>query len=120
MKEIQLLLDITASLKARYIGKLDFSLDGRLVGDIDEALVREMFDLEIYGGNKHKYDGYHRPTGKKVQIKSSMRYNFSYPFDVNLQHFIAVHIEPNGTLEVIYNGPGKYINKFLKDNNRKS
>ncbi|WP_339667204.1 DUF6998 domain-containing protein, partial [Maribacter arcticus] len=33
---------------------------------------------------------------------------------------IAVHIEPNGTLEVIYNGPGKYINKFLKDNNRKS
>tara|TARA_R110000744_G_scaffold255225_2_gene370748 strand:+ start:12617 stop:13069 length:453 start_codon:yes stop_codon:yes gene_type:complete len=120
MKEIQELLDITAALKERYKSKLDFSLDGRLVGDIGEALVSEMFDLEIYGGNKHKYDGYHRPTGKKVQIKSSMRYNFSYPFDVNLQHFIAVHIEPNGTLEVIYNGPGKYINKFLKDNNRKS
>ena len=52
MKEIQELLDITAALKERYKSKLDFSLDGRLVGDIGEALVSEMFDLEIYGGNK--------------------------------------------------------------------
>lgn len=120
MKEIQQLLDITASLKERYKGKLDFSLDGRLVGDIGEALVSEMFDIEIYGGNNQNYDGYHRPTNKKVQIKASMAFNFSYPFDIDLEHYIAVHIEPNGTLAVLYNGPGKYVNKFLKDNKRKS
>ncbi|GBF18027.1 MULTISPECIES: DUF6998 domain-containing protein [Arenibacter] len=120
MKEIQELLDITASLKERYKGKLDFSLDGRLVGDIGEALVSEKFDIELYGKNEHRYDGFHRPTNKKVQIKASMAYNFSYPHNIDLEHFIAVHLEPDGTLEVLYNGPGEYINKFLKDNNRKS
>lgn len=120
MKEIQQLLNITASLKAQYEGKLDFSLDGRLVGDIGEALVSAKFDIELYGKNEPTYDGFHRPTNKKVQIKSSMAYNFSYPYDVDLEHYIAVHIEPDGSLEVLYNGPGKYINKFLKDNQRKS
>ena len=119
MKEIQQLLDITSSLKKEFQGKLNFSLDGRLVGDIGEALVSEMFDIELYGKNNHNYDGFHRSTKKQVQIKASMAYNFSYPFDIDLEHFIAVHIEPDGTLEVLYNGPGKYINKFLKDNNRK-
>lgn len=120
MKEIQELLDITAALKERYKSKLDFSLDGRLVGDIGEALVSKKFDIELYGKNEHRYDGFHRPTNKKVQIKASMAYNFSYPYNIDLEHFIAVHLEPDGTLEVLYNGPGKYINKFLKDNNRKS
>ncbi|MFV1450297.1 hypothetical protein VBZ51_14170 [Maribacter sp. HS] len=120
MKEIQQLLDITSSLKKQFQGKLDFSLDGRLVGDIGEALVSEMFDIEIYGGNKHTYDGYHRPSNIKVQIKASMSYNFSYPFDIDLEHYIAVHINPDGTLEVLYNGPVKYINNFLKDKKRKS
>lgn len=122
MKEIQQLLDITASLKKQFEGKLDFSLDGRLVGDIGEALVSEKFDIELYGKNEHRYDGFHRLTNKKVQIKASMGYNFNYhyPFNVDLEHYIAVHINTDGSLEVIDNGPGKYINQFLKDNNRKS
>ena len=120
MKEIQQLLNISASLKEQYSGKLDFSLDGRLVGDIGEALVSEKFDIELYGKNVPTYDGYHRPTNKKVQIKSSMAYNFSYPYNIDLEHYIAVHIEPDGKLEVLYNGPGDKINKFLNDNNRKS
>ncbi|MDO6470238.1 hypothetical protein [Maribacter sp. 1_MG-2023] len=119
MKEIQQLLDITASLKKQFEGKLDFSLDGRLVGDIGEALVSEMFDIELYGKNAPVYDGIHRQSKIEVQIKASMGYYFSYPYNIDLEHYIAVHIEPNGTLEVIYNGPGKYINQFLKEGNRK-
>ena len=120
MKEIQQLLDITASLKKQYQGKLDFTLDGRLVGDIGEVLVSAQFDIELYGKNEHIYDGYHRPTGKKVQIKSSLAYNFSYPFNIDLEHYIAVQINPDGSLEVLYNGPGYYINQFLKERKRKS
>ena len=66
MKEIQQLLDITASLKKQYAETLDFSLDGRLVGDIGEALVSEKFDIELYGRNEPNYDGVHRPTNKQV------------------------------------------------------
>ena len=120
MKEIQQLLSITQSLKEQYKGKLDFSLDGRLVGDIGEALASEAFDIELYGKNNPDYDGYHRPSKKEVQIKSSMAYNFSYPFNKDLQHYIAIHIEPDSTLEVLYNGPGKPINDFLKSRKRKS
>jgi len=56
----------------------------------------------------------------KVQLKSSMGYNFSYPFNKNLEHFIAVHINTDGTPEVLYNGPGKPIHDFLKKRKRKT
>jgi hypothetical protein len=120
MKEIKQLLKITASLKKQYKDKLNFSLDGRLVGDIGEALVSEKFDIELYSQNAHVYDGEQRGTKKRVQIKASMAYNFSYPFNRDLDHFIAVHIKPSGNLEVIYNGPGKPINDFLKSRKRKT
>lgn len=68
-------------MKKQYEGKLDLSLDGRLFGDIGEALVSEKFDIELYGKNEHRSDGYHRPTRKKVQIKASMAYNFSYTYN---------------------------------------
>lgn len=120
MKEIKQLLEITASLKRQYEDKLNFSLDGRLVGDIGEALVSEKFDIELYSKNAHVYDGEQRGTKKKVQIKASMAYNFSYPFDKDLDHYIAVHIEPTGELDILYNGPGKPINDFLKLKKRKT
>lgn len=120
MKEIKQLLEITASLKKQYEDKLNFSLDGRLVGDIGEALVSEKFDIELYSQNAHVYDGEQRGTNKKVQIKSSMKYNFNYPFDKDLDHYIAVHIESTGELEVLYNGPGKPIHDFLKSKKRKT
>lgn len=120
MKEIQQLLDITSSLKKKYKDKLDFSLDGRLVGDIGEAIVSEKFDIELYPKNHPVYDGFHRQTKKEVQIKASMAYIFSYPFNKDLEHYIAVHLRNTGKLEVIYNGPGKPVHNFLKAKKRKS
>jgi len=32
---------------------------------------------------------------------------------------MAVHIEPDGELEIIYNGPGKTVHDFLRENKRK-
>ena len=120
MKEIEQLLDITSRLKKKYEGTLDFPLDGRLVGDIGEALVSEKFDIKLYSGNTPVYDGEHRITGKKVQIKASMSYNFNYPFNKDLEHYMAVHIERTGKIVEIYNGPGKPIHDFLKSRNRKT
>lgn len=120
MKEVQKLLDITSSLRQQFEGKLNFSLDGKLVGDIGEALVSEMFNIELFGKNNPDYDGEQRKTKKRVQIKSSMKYNFSYPFDKILDYYIAAHIKPDGTPEIIYNGPGKYIHAFLIERKRKS
>ena len=120
MKEVQLLLDITTSLRKQFDGKLDFSLDGRLVGDIGEALVSKIFGIQLYGKNNPDYDGEQIGTKKKVQIKSSMAYNFSYPFNKVLDYYMAVHVEPDGSLEIVYNGPGRYVHEFLKAKKRKS
>ncbi|GHA47556.1 hypothetical protein GCM10007103_30620 [Salinimicrobium marinum] len=120
MVEIKELLRITDNLRMKYDDKLDFSLDGRLVGDIGEALVSEKYDIELHGKNAQVYDGYQRGTNKKVQIKSSFKYNFNYPYSKDLDYYIAVHIEPDGELEVIFNGPGKIVHDFLKGRKRKT
>lgn len=120
MTEIKQLLRITERLREKYDEKLDFPLDGRLVGDIGEALVSEKFDIELYGKNAQVYDGIQRRTNKRVQIKSSLKYNFSYPFNKDLDYYIAVHIESGGGLEIIYNGPGKIVHDFIKERKRKT
>lgn len=78
------------------------------------------FSQSYKGKNAHTYDDFQRGTNKKVQIKSSMAYNFSYPYDCDLDFYIAAHIEPDSRLEILYNGPGKVIHDFLKAEKRKS
>lgn len=119
--EIKALLDITQKLKDTYL--LDFPLDGRLVGDIGEALVKQEFNIELLPKNTKEHDAYELGTNKKIQVKSSMKYNFSFSYKYVPQYYIAVHINENATFEVIYNGPGKIIKDYilkkgLKDYNK--
>lgn len=115
--EIRELLEITKKLRTDY--KLGFPLDGRLVGDIGEALVKKYFFVELHRQNKHCDDAYKIDTNKQIQIKSSMKYNFSYSYKFEPEYFMAVHINENATLEVIYNGPGKIIKNYIVENNVK-
>ena len=48
-----------------------------------------------------------------------MKYNFSYSFKYNPDYFMAVHINENATLEVVYNGPGQLIKDYIDDNGLK-
>lgn len=119
--EIKALLEITKNLSTTY--GLGFPLDGRLVGDIGEALVKKYFYVELHCQNKHCDDAYEIDTNKQIQIKSSMKYNFSYSYKFEPEYYMAVHINEDATLEVIYNGPGKIIKDYivekgLKDYNK--
>jgi len=109
MEEIKQLLKITKSLKEKY-GK-NFSLDGKLVGDIGEILAAEKYGLKLYTENTAIHDGEEIKTGRKVQIKATFR-NYSYfPYgDDRLPHyFLSVNILENGELEELFNGPGSFI-----------
>lgn len=119
--EIRALLEITKKLKDTY--HLDFPLDGRLVGDIGEALVKQEFNVELLPKNTKEHDAYELGSNKLIQIKSSMKYNFSFSYKCVHQYYMAVHINEDATLEVIYNGPGKIIKDYilkkgLKDYNK--
>ncbi|WP_420592721.1 DUF6998 domain-containing protein [Robiginitalea biformata] len=101
----------TEKLRLQY-GR-SFPLDGRLVGDIGEALVQKFFEVKLLPENNHIHDAQEKESGRLIQIKSSMKYNFSFPYDRDPDYYMAVHINPDATLEIIYNGPGKPIRDYI-------
>jgi hypothetical protein len=115
--EIKALLEITQKLREKH--NLGFPLDGRLVGDIGEALVKKYFNVELHPQNFPCYDAFEIDTNRHIQIKASMKYNFSYSFKYNPEYFIAVHINEDATLEVIYNGTGQLIKDYIDHNGLK-
>ena len=110
MKEISQILKITQALRDKYshLGK-QFTLDGKLVGDIGEVLVSEKYGIELYDENAPIHDGYEIATGRKVQIKSSFKYYSYFPYGDVPEYFLSVNISENGDLEELFNGPGRYI-----------
>jgi hypothetical protein len=111
--EIKALLEITQNLRDKY--HLGFPLDGRLVGDMGEALVKKYFNVELHPPNMNCYDAFEIGTERQIQIKSSMKYNFYYSFKYNPDYFMAVHINEDATLEVVYNGPGQLIKDYINE-----
>jgi len=108
MKEIKQLLNITKALKEKYPTK-NFTLDGKLVGDIGEVLVSEKYGIELYAENAITHDGKEIATDREVQIKSSFK-NYSYfPYGEVPEYFLSVNILENGDLEELFNGPGQFI-----------
>ena len=55
----------------------EFTIDGRLVGDIGEAIVQRDYDLFLYEGLTKDYDG-ETPCGKKVQIKATFKNQLTF------------------------------------------
>ncbi|HQQ02401.1 MAG TPA: hypothetical protein PLH30_05365 [Bacteroidales bacterium] len=112
MKEIQELLEITIRLREKYKhhGK-NFTLDGRLVGDIGEVLVAEKYGLELYKENHPIHDSEEIATGRKVQIKSTFKGYCYFPYgDNNIpDYYLCVKIQENGDLDEIFNGPGEFV-----------
>lgn len=116
--ELKALFEITKTLREKY--NRSFPLDGRLVGDIGEALVKKEFMVELYAENKECYDAFEVGSNRQIQIKASMKYNFYYSFKHNPDFFMAVHIKENATLEVIYNGRGQLIKDYIIQKNLKA
>lgn len=103
MKEIKQLLAITKALKEKY-GK-NFTLDGKLVGDIGEVLVAEKYGIKLYGENEPIYDGFEIATERKSSFK-----NYSYfPYGEVPDYFLSINISEEGEIEELFNGKGQFI-----------
>ncbi len=84
----------------------EFTIDGRLVGDIGEAIVQRDYELTLYEGLAKNYDG-ETSSGKKVQIKATFK--DSLIFKKVSDYYLGIKIHEDGTYEEIFNGPGKVI-----------
>ncbi|RWN31100.1 MAG: hypothetical protein EOR97_13005 [Mesorhizobium sp.] len=88
---------------------LKFTLDGKLVGDIGEAIAAELFGIMLVAGNGTGIDG-HASDGRSVQVKATgtgrgpvfrcieSRADHLLFFDIDFERLKG---------EVIFNGPEK-------------
>ena len=112
------LLKIVAELHESYPNR-EFTLDGRLVGDIGEILVEQNYDVKLYEQLLKHYDG-ETPEGRKVQIKTTMKNSLTFPCDHIPEYYLGIKVCKDGSFKEIFNGPGKIIKESLKDRGEKT
>ena len=106
------LLRVVGRLRATYDGK-QFTLDGRLVGDIGEVLAAETYDLALLDGLQWHYDARDR-NGRRVQIKATMKRALTFPADHVPDYYLGIVIKPDGSFEEVFNGPGRIAFEAVK------
>lgn len=101
---------------------LEFTFDGKFVGDLGEAIAADHFDLDLDPG-KH-IDGYTRCAERKpVQVKATGRktggtfqFRESDYLDHDKVHLIAIVIHwDECTYEIVYNGPESLVRPRWSD-----
>ncbi|SMM99560.1 hypothetical protein SPONL_674 [uncultured Candidatus Thioglobus sp.] len=86
----------------------EFTIDGRLVGDIGEAIVQRDYEIELYEELRKDYDG-ETLCGKKVQIKATFKDHLTFKKTPN--YYLGIKIFEDGSYKEIFNGPGSIIEK---------
>ena len=115
MEEIKQLLVITEQLKQKY--HRNFTLDGKLVGDIGEVLAAEVYALELLPESTPVHDAVETGTGRLVQIKASFKDSFYFPHENTMpDYFLCILINNDGTITERYNGKGiDVFNNLIKN-----
>ncbi len=103
------LLLIVKDLKTAYPHK-EFTLDGRLVGDIGEVLAEEIYLIRLFDGLMKHHDAVCLDeTERKVQIKATMKNHLGFPCDHVPDYYLGIRITNEGKIEEVFNGPGQII-----------
>lgn len=95
--------------------KLAFTFDGKLVGDLGEAIAHDVFGVDLIRGSTEAVDGI-APDGRTVQVKASGTgrgpafRNTSAVAD----HLLFFHLDfRECSAELIYNGPERLVRDLL-------
>jgi hypothetical protein len=90
---------------------LTFTLDGKFIGDIGEAVAAELFGIVLCETNGSGIDG-HAPDGRSVQVKATTtgRNPVFRPVEKRADHllFFSFNLEKR-TGKVLYNGPENLV-----------
>lgn len=110
----QLLGTVALLRKAYEKRQKQFTLDGRLVGDIGEVLAEEAYDIELFDTLKRHHDAT-SSTGQLVQIKATMRNHLTFPVDHIPLYYLGIRIHPDGSFTEVFNGPGAVAWEAVKN-----
>ena len=115
-KAIRDLYQSVEELNSAFPGR-KFTPDGRMVGDIGEAIASLKFDVILDERSKKDWDGFRiNKDGKKrkVQIKTTQKnetYHKKPPHDGDL---LVFKINKDGSYECCYDGPAGKVWKALE------
>jgi hypothetical protein len=88
-----------------------FTIDGRLVGDIGEVIAKERFKINLDETSRSKFDA-KTLDGQDVQIKATFKDKLTFKYPDGL--FIGLKLHEDGSADIVYNGPAHYIAKYYK------
>ena len=112
---VRQLLAIVELLRQAYkTQKKQFTLDGRLVGDIGEVLAEEAYDIKLFEDLQKHHDAT-ASDGRLVQIKATMQKNLTFPVDHIPLYYIGIQIHSDGTFTEVFNGPGALAWEAVKN-----
>jgi len=94
------------SLRSAFNHERQFTIDGRLVGDIGEVIAALEYDIALDETSQPGYDGT-TSDGRRVQIKATFQNQLT--FKTVPDYYLGLKLNEDGTFEEIYNGPGQYI-----------
>jgi hypothetical protein len=83
-----------------------FTIDGRLVGDIGEIIAAAEFEVDLDIVGAAGYDGT-TSDGRRVQIKCTFQDALTFGRTPDL--YLGLKLYRDGRHEVIFNGPGRII-----------
>lgn len=86
--------------------KKEFTIDGRLVGDIGEMIAALEYDIELFDALHKGHDG-RTSDGRLVQVKATFK--DSLTFKSVPEYYLGLKLYEDGRYDEIYNGPGKLI-----------
>ena len=117
--EVGSIVDAIENLRNLYSDTgLQFTPDGKFVGDLGEAIAAKKFGLELKQGAL--VDGYCQETGRAVQIKATGRKSGAFYFRAtefkmaDPIYLVAINIDwINGQFQIVYNGPELAVRQRL-------
>lgn len=93
-------------LRAAFDGRRQFTIDGRLVGDIGEVIAELEYDLIIDERSQPDHDAT-TPSKRRVQVKATFKESLTFSSVPDL--YLGLKLYEDGSFEEIYNGPGHII-----------
>jgi hypothetical protein len=94
------------NLLQKEFSKRQFTIDGRLVGDIGEIIAAAEFDVNLDDKGRAVHDG-ETSDGRLVQIKATFQDQLTFKTTPEL--YLGFKLFRNGGHEIIFNGPGQVI-----------
>ena len=110
---LKLIFQGIRQLKDEFPGK-EFTIDGRLVGDIGEVIAALQYDVNLYDVLVAGHDG-ETSDGRRVQVKATFKNSLT--FKTVPDDYLGFKLFEDGRYEEIFNGPGRII--YDRYSNRK-